>query len=142
MKSIYHKLLIEAPGEIVYEALTTQEGLSGWWTPDTKAKPEAGSMATFAFGPGYFKEMEIVELKPSRKVKWHCRKGYEPWIGTSIVFELRPHDNGTSLFFHHDGWNQYTDGFATCSYDWAIFLRSLKFLCETGKGLPYPNHHK
>jgi uncharacterized protein YndB with AHSA1/START domain len=142
MKSILHRLIIETPVAKVYEALTTQEGLSGWWTPETTAKPEVGSIAKFAFGPNYFKEMEVVELQPKSTVRWRCISGYEEWVGTTITFELQPHDKGTLLSFHHDGWKEYTPGFAACSYDWAIFLRSLKFLCETGKGLPYPNHYK
>jgi len=141
-KSIYHKLLIEAPVEKVYGALTTQKGLAGWWTPDTVAKPEIGSVARFAFGPSYFKEMEITELKPYSSVKWLCLKAYEEWVGTTITFELEPHRKGSTLSFHHDGWAAYTSEFAGCSFDWALFLRSLKLLCETGKGIPYPDFNK
>lgn len=142
MKTIIHKLRINAPVEKVYKALTTQEGLAGWWTPEAKAQPEVGSILRFSFGPTYFKEMKVEELKPQRKVKWLCIKGYEDWLETTVNFELETHKDGTSLFFHHDGWKEYSEGFAVCSYDWAIFLRSLKFLCETGKGFPYPNHYK
>ena len=141
-KSIFHRLLIKTPVEKVYEALTRQEGLAGWWTPDTKAKPELHSVSRFAFGPEYFKEMKVEELKPYSKVKWLCIKGYEEWIGTTVTFELEPHQKGATLFFHHDGWKEYSEGFASCSYDWALFLRSLKFLCETGKGFPYPDFNK
>ena len=141
-KSIYHKLLIEAPVEKVYGALTTQKGLAGWWTPDTVAKPEIGSVARFAFGPSYTKEMEITELKPYSSVKWLCLKAYEEWVGTTITFELEPHRKGSTLSFHHDGWAAYTSEFAGCSFDWALFLRSLKLLCETGKGIPYPDFNK
>ena len=142
LKSICHRLLIEAPVEKVYESLTTQEGLAGWWTPETTAKPEAGSVSTFAFGPDYFKEIKVEELKAYSKVKWLCIKAYEEWIDTTITFELEPHQKGCLLFFHHDNWKEYTREFASCSYDWALFLRSLKFLCETGKGLPYPDFRK
>lgn len=141
-KSIHHRLLIEAPVETVYGALTTEEGLAGWWTPETTSKPEAGSISRFAFGPDYFKEMKIEELKPYNKVKWLCLKAYEEWIGTTVTFELEPHLRGATLFFHHDKWKEYTPEFAGCSYDWALFLRSLKLLCETGKGLPYPDFRK
>lgn len=141
-RSIYHRLLIEAPVEKVYQALTTQEGLAGWWTPDTLAKPEVGSILRFAFGPDYFKEMKVEELKPYSKVKWLCIKAYEEWVGTTLTFELEPHRKGCILFFHHDGWKNYTPEFASCSYDWALFFRSLKFLCETGKGFPYPDFNK
>lgn len=141
-KSIYHRLLIKAPAEKVYEALTTQEGLAGWWTPETTAKPEVGSVSRFAFGPDYFKLIRVEEITPYSKVKWQCIKGFEDWIGTTLTFELEPHAKGTVLLFHHDGWAAYTPEFASCSFDWALFFRSLKFLCETGKGFPYPEFNK
>ena len=141
-KSIYHKLQIDAPVETVYGALTTQKGLAGWWTPETIAKPEVGSVSRFAFGPTYFKEIEVTELKPYGSIKWLCLKAHEEWVGTTITFELEPNRKGSSLLFHHDGWTECTPEFAACSFDWALFLRSLKLLCETGKGLPYPDFNK
>jgi len=141
-KSIYHKLQINAPVETVYGALTTQKGLAGWWTPETIAKPEVGSVSRFAFGPTYFKEIKVTELKPYGSIKWLCLKAHEEWVGTTITFELEPNRKGSSLLFHHDGWTECTPEFAACSFDWALFLRSLKLLCETGKGLPYPDFNK
>lgn len=135
---IHHRLLIEKPAEIVYEALTTQKGLAGWWTPDTTATPEAGTVSRFAFGPDYYKEIKVEVLQPYSYVQWRCLKAFEDWIGTTMSFRLEPHAKGTLLVFHHEGWQAYSDEVASCSYDWALFFRSLKFLCETGKGFPYP----
>ena len=59
MPNICHELIIEASAEKVYNALTSKEGLSAWWTPDTTVKPAVGSVARFAFGATYFKEMKI-----------------------------------------------------------------------------------
>lgn len=141
MKSIDHRLFIDASPETVYNALTQQEGLAGWWTPETKATPEVDSIARFAFGPKYFKEMRITKLEPQSKVEWVCVKGYEDWIGTTIKFELEAEGKGTELTLHHEGWKKYTDGVGACSYDWAMFLRSMRLLCETGKGRPYPDFY-
>lgn len=141
-KSICHRLLIEVPVETVYEALTLQESLAAWWTPETIAIPEIGSISKFSFGPDYFKEMKVESLKPYSKVKWLCLHAQEEWIGTTLTFELEPHVKGTILYFHHDGWADYTPEFAACSYTWALFFRSLKFLCETGTGFPYPDFEK
>lgn len=140
-KSIRHRLLIESPVETVFKALTTQEGLAGWWAPEAVAKPEQGSTARLVFGPDYFKELEFTALTPYSRVQWLCRKGLEEWLGTTITFELHPHAKGTDLYFQHAGWEAYTDLFSSCSYDWALFLRSLKLLCETGKGRPYPRQN-
>ncbi|WP_246269285.1 SRPBCC family protein [Chitinophaga oryzae] len=141
MNNIWHRLVIKASPEDVYKALSTQEGLAGWWTPDTVAKPETGSVARFTFDD-YFKEMKVLALEPSKQVKWEVLKAVDEWIGTTITFDLEPHKNGTALFFHHDGWKDYTPMYAGCTYDWAMFLRSLRRLCETGKGLAYPDQYK
>lgn len=141
-KCICHRLLIEAPAETVYKALTTREGLAGWWTHKTTGQFAVRDTIRFTFEPDYFKEMKIEVLQRYSRVAWRCLKGYEDWIGTTLDFELEPHANGTVLFFRHDGWAGYTPGFASCSYDWALFFRSLKFLCETGKGFPYPDYQR
>jgi uncharacterized protein YndB with AHSA1/START domain len=163
MPNIRHELFIEAPSEKIYTAITTSQGLSAWWT-STNAKPERNSVARFAFGQEYFKEMEITELKSQTQVKWTCIAGAEEWIGTTLSFELQPvdresllnrhrelegqlqqqknGDQGTVLTFHHDNWKDYTPMFAECNYTWAQFLRSLKLFCETGLGRPWPNQHR
>ncbi|MEO5995927.1 MAG: hypothetical protein ABIN89_04350 [Chitinophagaceae bacterium] len=104
-----------------------------------------------------------MELKPLEGVKWICITGAIEWIGTTISFELqqgdidallnshpevrdqlqqqRNSDKVTLLIFHHDDWREYTAMFAECNYTWRRFLRSLKLLCETGKGRPWPNQH-
>jgi uncharacterized protein YndB with AHSA1/START domain len=163
MPNIHHALLIAAPVEKVYTAITTGEGLSAWWTPNTTVKAVVNSIARFPFGNGYFKEMKITALKPFELVKWNCIKGADEWIGTNIFFKLIPgdkesllnlhpeilgqieqqgNDKGTLLIFHHDDWKEYTPMFAECNYTWGQFLRGLKLLCETGKGSPWPNQHR
>jgi uncharacterized protein YndB with AHSA1/START domain len=164
MPNIRHEVLIWAPVEKVYGAITSQEGLSGWWTPGTQAKPERDSVARFPFGPDYFKEMKIKELEPLQQVKWICLKGEDEWVGTVITFRLQAGDRatlmrsnpeakdqiqqqttpneGTLLLFSHDDWKEYTPMFAECNYTWGRFLRSLKQLCEGGKGHPWPHQHR
>ncbi len=100
MPNIHHELLIGAPAETVYGAITTQEGLSGWWTPGAKATPELNSIARFPFGPDYFKEMKIMELEPPNWVKWLCIKGAEEWVGTTLSFKIEHGDKGALLSFH------------------------------------------
>jgi uncharacterized protein YndB with AHSA1/START domain len=162
MPNIHHALLIGAAVEKVYNALSSQQGLSEWWTPDTKATTEINSIARFPFGADYFKEMKVIELKPNELVKWDCISGASEWTGTTISFKLlfgdkeailnlhpemkgqieqQRNDKVTLLIFHHDDWRDYTLMFAECSYTWGQFLRSLKLFCETGKGRPWPNQH-
>jgi|SRR5688572_20071675 len=164
MPNICHELIIGVAAEKVYRAITRQEGLSAWWTPDTIAKTEVGSIARFAFGQTYFKEMKIVVLKSFEQVTWLCISGADEWIGTTLSFKLESGDKRTLLNSHpeladqiqqqnnnddvtllilqHDDWKEYTPMYAECSYTWGRFLRSLKLFCETGKGTPWPNQHR
>ena len=135
MADIKHKLVIKAAPEKVYEAVTTQKGLESWWCKNTTAKPEVGFVNIFIFGQ-YYNEMKVTELSPNTKTAWECIKSIEEWVGTTISFELEEKDGKTILRFAHAGWRAVTDTFAACSYDWAIFLKSLKSLCETGTGEP------
>lgn len=164
MPDIRHRLLINTPPEKVYDAITTQEGLSAWWTPNATATAYVDSVARFPFGDNYFKEMKIVALQQPAYIEWLCVSGTEEWIGTTLSFSIevvdkaslpgnhpemngqleQQHDDfyGTLLTFHHDNWKAHTPMLAECSYTWAMFLKSLKLLCETGKGTPWPQQHR
>ncbi len=64
MPEILHKLLIKRPPEVVYEAITTQDGLASWWTRDCVAVPEEGSVAEFYFdNRSDFGKMKITKLE-------------------------------------------------------------------------------
>jgi hypothetical protein len=82
--------------------LRRQEGLAAWWSPEAKAESVVNSIARFPFGPEYFKEMKITELKPSQLVRWICITGAEEWVGTSISFELRSADQENMLDSHSE----------------------------------------
>ncbi|NML19528.1 SRPBCC domain-containing protein [Pseudoflavitalea sp. G-6-1-2] len=135
MADIRHKLTIKAAPAEVYHAITTQEGLSHWWCRNTVAKTETGFVNRFSFGK-FVIEMKIMQLAPTQKVVWECLAATEEWIGTKVTFDLEDKDGNTVLRFGHTGWETQTDLFAVCSFDWAMFLRSLKLLCETGEGEP------
>jgi hypothetical protein len=163
MPNIHHELIIGAAVTSVYQAITSQQGLSAWWTPQTTAKAEIGSTLRFSFGTDYFKEMKLTALNPYDLVNWDCISGASEWVGTKISFKLysgnqalllqtSPEAAGqiqqqvkdspiTLLKFEHNNWENYTPMFAECNYTWGQFLRSLKLFCETGKGKPWPHQH-
>ena len=75
------------PPTEVYEALTTVDGLAGWWTDQTTATREVGGAIEFRFVPGGF-DMEVVELEPAKRVHWQVVDGPPEWVGTHVT--LRP----------------------------------------------------
>ena len=46
---IVHSVDIETTPERLYEAIATQKGLAGWWTPQVKAEPTVGALNEFHF---------------------------------------------------------------------------------------------
>jgi uncharacterized protein YndB with AHSA1/START domain len=132
---IRHNVVIKATPEKIYEAVTTQEGLTSWWAKQTTARPEIGFVNVFTFGK-IRNEMKVVMLTPNKRVEWKCINSIEEWTDTDISFDMEENDGRTILRFAHSGWRAATDTFASCNYDWAIFMKSLKSFCETGTGTP------
>ncbi len=137
MANIRHHLTIKAPIKKVYEALTLEQGLKGWWTNDTSAKPETGHINHFKFGSEYFNKMKVTELTLPTKVTWECIDGDKEWIGTKLTFELENREGEVLLKFSHLNWAEESDFFGFCNHHWGRYLDSLKSLCETGTGQPY-----
>lgn len=135
MIDIKHKLTIKTTPDIVFNAITTQQGLESWWAKQTIAKPEVGFVNVFTFGTAR-NEMEITELTQNKKSEWKITKSTDEWVATTISFDLEEKDGKTILRFTHAGWRAATDLFAECNYAWARFMTSLKLYCETGTGTP------
>ena len=138
MPDILHKVDIKTNPNDTYKALTTLEGLAGWWTRTTQGDPNAGGTIRFRFGEVGGFDMKVLELEPARRVLWQVVDGPEEWIGTKVSFELRPDGDFTVVLFKHLGWKEPVEFMHHCSTKWATFLVSLKAFVETGKGAPSP----
>ena len=142
MADILHKVGIKSSSpDDVYGALATVEGLSGWWTRDTRGESKVGGVMQFRFGTGGF-DMKVRELGPAKRVQWQVIDGPEEWVGTKISFDLKQNDDWTIVLFKHEGWKEPVEFMHHCSTKWAVFLLSLKSRLETGKGAPWPNEIK
>jgi len=141
MVDILHRVGIIASSEDVYAALTTIDGLAGWWTEDTTGDTKVEGVIKFRFagagGEGF--DMKVLETKPGELVRWEVVDGPEEWIGTEIRFDLSRDGDYTIVLFKHEGWREPVEFMYHCSTKWASFLLSLKKYVETGKGDPSPN---
>jgi uncharacterized protein YndB with AHSA1/START domain len=138
MVDILHRVGVRTPTpDAVYEALTTVEGLSRWWTDDTKGDASLGGALQFRFDAGGF-DMEVLETRPSERVTWRVTDGPQEWIGTTVDWRLQQDGEWTIVMFDHAGWKEPVPFMAHCSTKWATFLLSLKASVETGQGAPAP----
>jgi len=138
MADILHRVGIKSSPDKVFQALSEEQGLAGWWTQDVNASPEVGAIDRFRFGEGGFNTMKVVELSPSKRVKWLCVDGAKEWIGTELTFDLREENGATVVLFAQRGWKEPVEFMHYCSTKWGTYLLSLRSLCETGVGTPYP----
>jgi uncharacterized protein YndB with AHSA1/START domain len=138
MADILHEVTIDASPAKVYQALTEQSGLQGWWTEHTKAKAQTGTVSEFSFygGMAVFK-LSVDKLDPGSKVYWGVEQGPPGWENTRITWDLSGDDGKTKLLFGHRGWASTEGMYASVSYNWAWYMTSLKQYIETGKGTPH-----
>lgn len=142
MVDILHRVgIASSTQDHVYEALTTLEGLSGWWASDTHGNTTIGGVLQFRFEAGGI-DMRVLELDPAKHVLWQVTDGPEEWIGTTVSWDLRQDGDYTIVLFKHQGWKEPVEFMHHCSTKWGVFMVSLKSLVETGKGAPAPRDIK
>jgi uncharacterized protein YndB with AHSA1/START domain len=143
MPDILHKVGIKSSSlNDVYGALTTLDGLCGWWTSDTHGDSKTGGTIAFRFGDKGGFDMKVLELQPAKRVLWQVVDGPEEWLGTKVGFDLRQEGDWTLVYFKHEGWKEPVEFMHHCSTKWGVFLLSLKALLEAGKGTPWPKEIK
>jgi uncharacterized protein YndB with AHSA1/START domain len=112
---ILHRVGINARPERVFDALTTIEGLRGWWVSETTG--DAGVRGTIDFG---FCQMPVIEAAPNRVVRWRRVQGPKEWTGTQVTFDLTWKDGQTFVLFKHADWREPVEFMHHCSTKWAI----------------------
>ena len=139
MVDILHRVGIKnpTPGP-VSDALTTVDGLAGWWTEEVRGSGEPGGKLEFRFPPIGGFDIEVLEAKPTERVQWRVIDGPEEWIGTTVDWELQQYGDWTIVLFAHRGWSEPVEFMHHCSTKWGTFLMSLKGFAETGVGAPAP----
>jgi len=138
MPNITHKIGVSAARMSVLDALTTLNGLCGWWTSTTTGVPALGGTILFRFDKQGL-DMSV-ETQTDTDVTWRCTSGPDEWLPTTIEFHLEDDGrNGTALYFTHRNWAEENPFHYHCSMKWASFLLSLKEFVETGQGRPFPD---
>jgi uncharacterized protein YndB with AHSA1/START domain len=144
LMDIVHRVGIQAPASKVYAALSSIDGLAGWWTERTTGSAKVDGVITFRFHTAAGDEiggfdMQVLALVPDARVRWGVKDGPPEWLGTTIEFNLSPQDGYTIVMFAHRGWREEVEFTAHCSTKWATFLLSLRDWAETGTGRPSPH---
>jgi uncharacterized protein YndB with AHSA1/START domain len=139
MSTDYQKTIrMEATPDAVFDALTTADGLTAWWTGAAGSGETGGRLEFSMSTPDPLVVHVDGALRPT-SVQWtvtECR--FEPdWVGTRPTFTITPVDgDACELEFVHVGLTSELDCIDTCTSSWNHYITSLRDYVETGHGSP------
>src|SRR5262249_53144545 len=138
MRQIIHAVHIHAGPPAVYRALTTAEGLRGWWSDTVDVEEGLNGVIRFTFAGDFHPQMKQIALAPDREVRWQCIAGHANWQDNTFRFSLEPRGGETLLMFLQDYARELSDEvYGTYNFNWGYYLNSLKQFCESGRGTPF-----
>jgi uncharacterized protein YndB with AHSA1/START domain len=138
MPDLKHQIPINATPEKVYAALTTEKGLRGWWTADSKTEDRVGGKAEFGFDKrGTVFHMTIDNLQSPQLVVWSCSGDHLEWKGTTLTWNIAAESGITVLRFTHANWRAATEYYAMCNSSWGELMYRLKDYVEGRKPGPH-----
>lgn len=128
-------VVIAAPCDQVFAALTTLDGLAKWWTPSVTGSPHHGGELRFRFDAVQeLIRMHVDAVAPKHSLTWTCieHSGDPDWAGSTVNFELTETGTATTLNLTHTGVaaDHVQPG-------WERFLASISAYVETGVGQPF-----
>jgi uncharacterized protein YndB with AHSA1/START domain len=123
-----HELSIAAPAAVVWELLTTAEGLVQWVGPAATAEPAPGGELRWTHPDGATVVGRFVELVPHRRLVftygWEDGRMGVPPESTTVEIDLTEHEGETTLRLVHHGLPP--EAVADHEHGWAYFLGLLR----------------
>ncbi len=131
---------VNAPADVVFNAVTTTEALTAWWSPVTGSGLTGGELRFPMVADHPPLLVRVDEATRPTTVRWTVTECtfMEDWVGTQPTFTITPIDNGScEVNFEHRGLNDKLECKDMCSRSWDHFVgTSLRELVEGGPGAP------
>jgi len=131
---------IDAPAGAVFDAVTTTEALSAWWSQVTGSGMTDGELRFPMVADHRPLLIHVDEATRPTTVRWTVTECtfMDDWVGTHPTFTIMPIDNGScELNFEHRGLSDRLECKDMCSRSWDHFVgTSLREFAESGTGAP------
>jgi uncharacterized protein YndB with AHSA1/START domain len=131
---------MNAPADVVFDAVTDSEKLTAWWSPVTGSGLDGGDLRfpMVADQPPLLIHVDGTHRPVS--VRWRVVECtfMEDWVGTRPTFTITPVDESScEVRFEHLGLDDTLECKTMCSRSWDHFIgTSLRELVEGGPGAP------
>jgi uncharacterized protein YndB with AHSA1/START domain len=123
-----HELTIAAPAEVVWDLLTTAEGLTRWVGPEAVAEPVPGGELRWTHPDGATVVGRFVELVPHRRLVftygWEDGRMGVPPGSTTVEIDLTESAGVTTLRLVHRGLPP--EAVEPHAHGWRYFLGRLR----------------
>ena len=134
---ILHKVLIKATREKVYDAMTTAEGLDGWFTKGTTIIRKPGEKMILRWVDWGADKVTTQTECPILEVKVPERFVFQWWEDhlTTVEMDFTEVDEGTIVTLKEHGYQDTEEGHKRClecATGWGEALTLLKFYVEHG----------
>ena len=145
MQTIEQTIDIAGTPSNILTALTTENGVAGWWTDDCDV---TAKQATYRFKRADGERVvtfRVDDVTASSVVMTCTAQQNNPdWIGTKLSFAVSTTGDRTRVALVHAGYPANNECYAQCQRGWTHFMASLKKYIETGVGEPFtkpvPDH--
>lgn len=125
---------IDADPDTVLQALTTTEGVEGWWSRPVEGSPGTdGAQFRISF-PDVPEPFAFAVERDGRSLAWRTQSFPPWWVGTTIrwLVDDAEEGDGTRLHFTHDGFEPDDGIIPVITPAWAQFVFGLKERAEKG----------
>ncbi|MFH4966064.1 SRPBCC domain-containing protein [Gaetbulibacter sp. M235] len=138
---IFHNLIIKAPINKVFDAVSLPQHLNNWWTLKSSGKPELGLEYNLNFTDDYNWFCKVSVAEPNASFHLKMTQSDADWNPTTFGFDLVTTKEGTLVKFSHVNWPEANHHFKYSSFCWAMLLNGLKNYLEKGVIISFENRN-
>ena len=135
MADIVFQVDIAADAATVARAVTSRDGIRGWWTAAAEVPAEVGGVMQLRFQRAPLPFELRVDERTNERVRWSLAGTFPPhWVNTTIEWRFTsvPDGPGTRVSFRHAHWPSDDGLFGETAYTWGTLMTALKRFVETG----------
>jgi uncharacterized protein YndB with AHSA1/START domain len=125
----------DASPEAVLDAVTTTDGIKGFWTSRADVPTEVGESLSLEFPVAPMPFDLRLEQSDERTVVWKTETFPPHWVGTSIRWDVAARDGGSPVAFRHDGFSDEEEA-GRVAFTWGEIMARLKEYAESGRANP------
>jgi uncharacterized protein YndB with AHSA1/START domain len=126
-----HRINIQASQQSVFEALSTAQGWSRWFTPEVTGDFAEGSEVVCQPNGRTPIRLRVTSVKPESAIAFEILEGPFAVPGATTSIQLASAGFRTAVGLRHDTPPIPEEDLAACNTYWGILLGQLRAYCQT-----------